>query len=145
MNWGKSMMLVLVLFAVMMACFLVVATRNPEPLVTERYYEQELVYQQRIDAMKRTEAIGTRVRIAVSRQGVELLFPIMKESGSITGELHLLRPNDPADDRRIKVEAEQGVPLRSEALALRPGLYVAKLEWGVGGVMYYTEEKVVVP
>ncbi len=37
MNWGKGLALTLAVFAGLMAWFVVMALRNPEPLVTEQY------------------------------------------------------------------------------------------------------------
>ncbi|MBK6476369.1 MAG: FixH family protein [Flavobacteriales bacterium] len=58
MNWGKGITLALIAFAGMMAYFLIRASGNPSPLVTDKYYEQELKYQQRINNTNRADALS---------------------------------------------------------------------------------------
>jgi len=144
MNWGKGLALTLVAFAALMVWFIVMATRNPEPLVTEEYYEQELKYQERIDNTTRAHALST-VGMEVTANSIRLTFPAGMSDRSITGDLTLLRPNDPTADRLLKVIADSNGVFQTDAVALVAGRYNALLEWNADGVAYYTEEKLVVP
>ena len=144
MNWGKGLALALIAFAGMMAWFVVMASRNPSPLVTEEYYEKELVFQQRIDHTARANALSTSVHIQLTTDGAVLEFPAELNGKAITGELTLLRPNDPRADRVVQVAATNGT-FEEHDLDLWPGRYNAALEWTVEGEQYYTEVKLVVP
>lgn len=140
MNWGKGLALALVSFAGLMAWFIVKASQNPEPLVTERYYEQELKYQERIDASTRARGIG-EVLMDATRDAVRITFPRPMDGKVVSGELLLQRPNDPTADRVVAVMG--GAPFAG-SVDLSPGLYNAQLTWHVDGVDYFTEQKVVV-
>ncbi len=142
MNWGKGLALALIAFAGMMAWFVVMASRNPSPLVTEEYYEKELVFQERIDHTQRANALSKPVQFDVTAEHLRLQFPEEFHGKAITGELTLLRPNDPRADQVIAVNSN-GVFERS-AMALWPGRYNVSLEWTVDGARYFTEEKLVV-
>ncbi len=144
MNWGKGLALTLAAFAGLMVWFIVMATRNPEPLVTEEYYEHELKYQERIDNTTRAQAL-TAVRMDVTARNIRITFPTGTNDRSISGDLTLLRPNDPTADRQLKVIADSTGVYTNSALDLVPGRYNALLEWSAGGIAYYTEEKLVVP
>ncbi|MBK7086384.1 MAG: FixH family protein [Flavobacteriales bacterium] len=74
MNWGKGLAIAMIAFAGMLAYFLVLAAQNPEPLIAEDYYEQELKYQDRIDAGSRTLALSGRC-IAATREVLTVGFP----------------------------------------------------------------------
>lgn len=139
------MALVLTAFAGLMVFFVVMAARNPEPLVTEQYYEQELKYQDRIDNTSRANALTLAVRIEAGTRGVRLTFPEEMHGRMISGELTLLRPNDPTLDRHIAVKADAKGGYEALNVGLVSGRYNALLEWNVDGVAYYTEEKLVVP
>ncbi|HQW06333.1 MAG: FixH family protein [Flavobacteriales bacterium] len=143
MNWGKGLALALIAFAGMMTWFVVMASRNPSPLVTEEYYEKELKFQERIDHTERANALSSPVRIAVTAQDLRLEFPEEFHGKVITGELTLLRPNDPRADQVITVNTT-GIFERGN-MELWPGRYNASLEWTVDGTRYFTEEKLVVP
>lgn len=144
MNWGKGLALALVSFAALMAWFVVMASRNPEPLVTEQYYEQELKYQDRIEQSGRALSLSSVVAITVAGQELHLLFPAELKGGMITGRLTLARPNDPGGDRVLEVRTDTAGTFTAKDVGLVPGCYNALLEWSAVGVTYYTEKKLVV-
>ncbi|MEO8068937.1 MAG: FixH family protein [Flavobacteriales bacterium] len=145
MNWGKGLAVTLIAFAGLMTWFVVKAIQNPEPLVTEHYYEEELVYQDRIDATQRANALSAHAVIAVVNDAIEVRFPSETRAVQVTGTLHLLRPNEPLDDRTVHVTTDTSGVFVTEQLGLKSGRYNAELEWRAGGVAYYTQEKLVVP
>jgi len=142
MNWGKGLALALIAFACMMAWFVVMASRNPSPLVTEEYYEKELKFQERINDTERANALSTPVHMIVTASELRLEFPQEFQGKTISGELTLLRPNDPRADQVIAVNTT-GIFERG-GMGLWPGRYNAALEWTVDGTRYFMEEKLVV-
>lgn len=145
MNWGKGLALTLAAFAGLMVWFIVMSARNPEPLVTEQYYEQELKYQARIDNTARANALSIAVTMQPVKGGVLLSFPREMRAHAITGELTLLRPNDPTADRLMTITPDTSGVFLALAPGLVGGRYNALLEWTANGINYYTEEKLVVP
>lgn len=143
MNWGKGLALALIAFAALMAWFVVKASRNPEPLVTEDYYGAELRFQQRMDEASRAAALSAPVRMDLQRTGLSLQFPAEMEGRRITATLSLMRPNAPSADLRLDLATDSA--RYSTDLALLAGRYNAALEWEVDGVAYFTEEKAYVP
>ncbi|MBK7241792.1 MAG: FixH family protein [Flavobacteriales bacterium] len=103
MNWGKGITLALVAFAGMMVYFLIRAAGSPTPLVTDKYYEQELKYQQRINSTNRANELSAEVVMQITAKRIRLEFPKEIDPGTITGELTLLRPNDPTLDKSISL------------------------------------------
>ncbi|HPF90324.1 MAG: FixH family protein [Flavobacteriales bacterium] len=144
MNWGKGIALALTAFAVMMGWFLVKASQNPEPLVTEDYYAEELRFQQRIDGMVRAQKLSAPVAMTFERGRVVLRFPHEMEGEHLTGNLQLIRPNAPMADRSIPFRTDR-VELVLNEVELLPGRYNAALTWTARGEELFTEEKVFVP
>ncbi len=144
MNWGKALTLAMVLFAGMMTWFVIKASQNPMPLVTEDYYGAELKFQGRIDEAARAKALSAPVAMVVERTAVDLRFPDELAGKRIAGTFTLLRPNDPRADRTLSVAADSAHFLAT-GLDLVAGRYNALLEWEVEGVKYYMEDKVYVP
>lgn len=144
MNWGKGLALALIAFAGMMTWFVVKASQNPEPLVTEDYYGAELKFQGRIDETARAKALSAPVRMDLQRASLTIHFPAEMNGRHITGTLNLLRPNDPRADGALTIRTDSAV-FSTTALPLLPGRYNAALSWQVNGISYHTEEKVFVP
>ena len=143
MNWGKGIALALFIFAGMMAFFVVKAIQNPTPLVTENYYEQELKFQGRIDNVQRANALSAQVELELSNTGIRMVFPAEMQRRSISGELTLMRPNDPDADRTVVIDLNGPIHFFAPLEGLVPGRYNAMIEWQVEGTNYYTEEKLV--
>lgn len=144
MNWGKGLALALIAFAGMMTWFVIKASQNDSPLVTEDYYGAELKFQGRIDEAARANALSAPVRMTFARDTVTLIFPVEAHGKRITGSLSLLRPNDPRADRTVGVTTDGAAAFHASAHLL-PGRYNAALSWTMDGVSYFTEEKVYVP
>ena len=144
MNWGKGIAAALIAFASMMAWFLVKASQNPEPLVTEDYYAEELRFQQRIDGMVRAQKLSAPVAMTFERDHVVLRFPSELAGEPIAGELALLRPNVPKADRSFQFRTDS-IDVVITDVDLLPGRYNAALAWTVLGEDLFTEEKVFVP
>lgn len=144
MNWGKGLLLTMAGFVAMMAWFLVRAAQNPEPLVTENYYEQELKYQERIDATQRALALAGTLSMEPSPDGVRLGLPSAIHGKEVNGRLLLLRPNAPEADRTVGImgAASDSMMLPTD---LRTGRYVAQLEWTMDGEQYFAQRELLVP
>ncbi len=143
MNWGKGLALALIAFAAMMAWFMIKASQNPSPLVTEDYYGQELKFQQRIDEAARANALSAPVEMVVQRSSVQLNFPAELAGRRISGLLQLQRPDDPLADRTLPLTTDSARFTVGTELA--QGRYNAALQWEADGVKYFTQEKVYVP
>jgi nitrogen fixation protein FixH len=144
MNWGKAMAMAMIAFAGMMAYFLVRAAQNPEPLISEHYYEQELTYQDRIDAGSRTLGLSGKVRFTATRERITVEFPDQVKDRTIRGDLLLLRADVAGEDRSVAIPNATGGSFE-EAITLRSGRYIAQLEWRADSVKYYSEEQLLVP
>jgi len=144
MNWGKGLLLTMIAFMGMMVWFLVRAAQNPEPLVAENYYEQELRYQDRIDATQRARDLGGELAMRAFNGGVRIDLPVAIHGRPVNGRLLLLRPNAPEADRTIVVAgaAEDSMVFATD---LRAGRYVAQLEWTMDGEHYYAQQDLIVP
>jgi hypothetical protein len=144
MNWGKGLALAMIAFAGMMAYFLVRAAQNPEPLITEGYYEQELVYQARIEATAYASSLGAMTMHA-DQKNVTLTFPALNGAPKVVGHLKLIRTNEPALDRDMDVSQPADGQPETIAVDLVTGQNFAQLEWSVNGRACYSEQRLIVP
>lgn len=144
MNWGKALTLALIAFAGMMTWFVIKASQNPVPLVTEDYYGAELKFQGRIDETARAKALSAPVKFSFTRASLHVLLPTEMRGRNVSGTLNLLRPNDPRADRTVMLPAMDTGTYVLRDLDLLPGRYNVLLEWRADDIAYFTEEKVYV-
>lgn len=72
-------------------------------LVTEKYYQKELAYQQQIDASKNAAALGEALKVIKTKKGLEITFPSKLDPTKIKGKVSLYRPSNKQLDFEIPI------------------------------------------
>lgn len=137
MNWGKSIVLAFVLFALFIGVLVTICLKQDIPLVAKEYYQQELVYQQQIDRINNTNQLPEKPTILVVNRAIEIQFSQLVEI--VGGELELFRPSDEKLDRHFKVESSAEGKQRIDVSDLETGMYRARMRWSMEGKDYYLE------
>lgn len=111
-------------------------------LVSDKYYQQEVAFQSRIDAANRAQALVEPVRWRIvehtsSGKMLELTYPQDMVRRGIQGTITLFRPSVMGVDKTFTVNVDangkQYIPLNS----LLKGFWTISIEWQAGGVAYY--------
>lgn len=139
MNWGKSIVLAFVLFALFIGTLVVICLRQDIPLVATDYYEQELRYQEQLERLNNTNALTEKPVLTIINGGLEIRYNRLTDI--VNGELELFRPSDERFDRRFSVKAE-GTVQRFELAELPGGMYKARLRWAQDGREYFLESTI---
>ncbi|MBO0949408.1 FixH family protein [Fibrella forsythiae] len=135
MNWGKSIILVFVVFAAFIGSMVYIMVGQRVDLVRADYYQDEIAYQKQIDRVARTAHLSNDPALTVDldRRQLALHLP----PGWTNGKLTFYRPSNGLQDRTIQLFAgQQLVP--TEGLA--KGFWRAQLSWSAGGDDYYYEQ-----
>lgn len=144
-HFGHGVAVVLSLFALMLAWFMMRAIANAEELVTDNYYEKELLFQQDIDKLERAVAHGEVVLMEVKDQKLRITFPEVLRGKVITGTLEMMRPSDARADQLVAVKADHDGIFVIPVSDWMRGLYRARLDWRVDGEDHLSEQQLVVP
>ncbi|MBL7851491.1 MAG: FixH family protein [Cyclobacteriaceae bacterium] len=139
MNWGKSIVLAFVLFALFIGVLVTISVRQDVPLVSADYYEQELKYQEQIDRMKNTNELPEKPSIQVVNGALVVEYPGMAQITS--GELELFRPSDAKLDRKYALSPDATVQ-RIDLSGLPGGMYKARMRWSQSGKEYFLENTI---
>jgi len=137
MNWGKKIMIVFILFAGMIITMVVMSMRQHFDMVTDHYYEEELVFQQQIDAEKNAASFASNIIFKVSEKNIILTMPAIALENFEEGTIVFYR----ASDANLDVRQE----LKTNALGVQEfdkgdfvvGRYDIKMSWKAGGKTYY--------
>ncbi|GAB3713571.1 hypothetical protein GCM10027592_52900 [Spirosoma flavus] len=134
MNWGKSIVLVFVLFASFIGIMVFQMCRERIDLVRDDYYQDEIAYQQQIDRALRTAKLSESPQIQINQQRNQLTFTL--PSGWERGRLVFYRPSDRQLDRTVSLKPNQQVVSITDLI---DGLWRVKLNWQQGGEEFYYE------
>ena len=139
MNWGKSIVLAFVLFAVFIATLVTVCMRQDVNLVTKEYYKEELAYQNQIDRIAHTAMLKQKPELQV--EGGYILKVKYEDFNKLNeGVIQLFRPSDPAMDKEFELrKSSDNVQFFSTA-GMSKGMYRARVRWTMDGEDFFLEQ-----
>jgi len=133
-GWGWKVTIILTLFVGYIVFFLIQALNFHGDLVTEDYYDQELQYQDNIDAQTNFKQLKDSVSILALDEYIQVELP---QCDSYEGELILYRPSNAKLDKRYPIKGEKVYIPKSD---LKDGKYQLKISWKSKNKVYYTEQ-----
>jgi len=128
------------------AIFITWAVKQNMDLVRNDYYEQEILFQQHIDALARAKALGSKARLNFNGNAHALLIQIPSDHTTLPfkGTVHLYRPSDARLDRRVELKPSAAGEQLVNTAQLAPGLWKARVEWTANRQAYLLENNIVV-
>lgn len=141
MNWGKSIVLAFVIFISFIMYIVIRSAQEGIDLVSEDYYNEELKYQDVIDAEINTLPFKDSIRIEHIAQTIEMEFPdaIIVDA---EGEIYFFRPNDIKLDKKILLSTNTDGLQIIGADQFIPGMYVVKVNWNKNGKTYFYQQNI---
>ena len=140
MNWGKSIVVVFVAFALFIGTLVTVCIRQDVSLVAPDYYKQELAYQTQIERKQNTNGLQVRPQIVASDGKLTLTY---SDFSKVTnGELKLFRPSDARLDQTFQVQSTTNLSQTFEIKIPKQGMYKASMNWTMDGKEYFVEETI---
>lgn len=145
--WPFAIMGFFACFAAATVGLIILATSQPEDLVSTDYYGDELKYQSRLDSLNRTAALGASVAVAydTAQRAITVRLPPDQAHRHPTGRIRLYRPSASQLDREVPLALSlagcQIVPTGE----LAAGLWKVRVAWTVAGLDYFWDQRLVVP
>ena len=141
MNWGKSIILSFVLFAIFVAALVYVCVSQDINLVTSNYYSEEIAYQKQIERMQNTKTL--EILPSISIQGDLLSLEYSDLPRVTSGKIDLFRPSDTNLDQKFSINQTENTSLQFQLSAIAKGLYKARFTWTMNEKEYYYEKIIV--
>jgi nitrogen fixation protein FixH len=141
MSWGKRIAILYLGFVAIIVTLVVGSMRQDFDLVSKDYYEQEIAYQNTIDAGRNQAALSAPVTVDVSEGEIKLDFPAEFREAAMNADLHFYSPVRAALDKKISRPVNSGSVVVSRK-ELAPTNYRLKINWEHEGKKYYQETEV---
>ncbi|CAM1373031.1 Cytochrome C oxidase Cbb3 [Tenacibaculum litopenaei] len=96
-NWGTSIVIAIIAFIGFIMYFVITMSTDKSynhDLVTEKYYQKELTYQESINASKNAKQLSSPVKIYRSSNGLTVEFPENFDPTLLKGKVFLYRPSN---------------------------------------------------
>ena len=128
-------------FAIATIAIVALTMTHKVDLVSEKYYQQEVAFQSRIDAANRAKALAEPLswRIIANESGksLEISYPQSMIQSGIAGTITLLRPSTMGVDKILSIQPDANGKQRVPLQGLLKGFWSLSIEWQSGGISYY--------
>lgn len=144
-NWGTGIVIAFIIFIAFIMYFVISMLTDKKfdhDLVTEDYYQEELLHQNEIDKELNAKELSRNVTWAKTNKGIEIVFPENLDYKKITGKVFLYRPSNK------KLDSETTISLSSHKMLipsdqLLDGRWNIKIDWQYMGKPYLLRESLV--
>ena len=145
-RWPVTIAVIYIVFVITLVVFVIYTRYQTVDLVTNDYYQQELIYQQQIDRIIRTESLSSPVSWTHDEQQklLNLRFSPELEVERIQGRLLFFRPSDARQDKLIAISLSSDGNQTISTERLSPGYWKIKIFWQLGENEYYKEGVLIV-
>ena len=96
-NWGTGIVVAIIGFIGFIMYFVITMSTDKgysHDLVTEKYYQKELKYQEQIDATKNASNLKEKIKLVNTKEGLQIHFPSIFKTEKINGKVFLYRPSN---------------------------------------------------
>ena len=130
-TWGHGIFLALASFIIFILSmiFLFPNGQKNSEMVTDKYYEEELLYQSVIDAKKRADELAEKPAYSQAAEGIKLTFPKDVDNSNSVVSFVLNRSDDQNLDvkKTVKLDGTNSFVIPSSVL--KHGNYTLRLHW----------------
>ncbi|MBL0740501.1 FixH family protein [Chryseolinea lacunae] len=142
MNWGKSIILSFVLFAIFIGVLVTVCVRQEVSLVSKEYYKEELDFQHQMDRERNTDALVVKPEIRLTENhALQVTFALFDQFEK--GKLVLYSPGDARQDKTFALTNASAADQTFSLSDFKKGKYIARMTWTMRGQDYYYETVVI--
>jgi nitrogen fixation protein FixH len=139
--WPVGIMVFFTAFFAGIAVVLVIASTHQDALVSENYYEQELKFQDQIDAAARTEKTGAKIQYDSAAGKLLIVLPGEQANQIISGKISIYRASAPKLDREFPLELHIDGTQAIDVSQFTAGPWQIRVRWKAGDQDYFLERK----
>jgi hypothetical protein len=145
--WPYGIGAAFIICAAFLVALVVLANAHRHELVSPAYYEEEIAYQAQMERASRARALAAPASIRADLPNRQLLIALPPDHAGRhpSGLIHLYRPANSSQDQKIALAPDARGEQRLDLARLAPGLWRIRLEWTVGGVGFFADQKMVLP
>ena len=141
-HWGHKIGIVYTLFAAFMIFMVLKSRTEKHELVTENYYANELIIQDRLNANDNLNAAAFNVEITRIDHEILVSFDNLPSGDVPAGTVSLYKPNDSSLDQTMDMLLDGDNKMLIKPLGDH-GKYKVSLMFKISGKEYYKEKNIV--
>lgn len=144
-NWGTRIAMLYIGFVALIAVMITLSMRQKIELVSDDYYDKELVFQTKIDEMNNANALSGKVDHSIEDNVFVIHFPAEFKGLAVSGNVLFFRPSDSSKDLKTEIKLDADLNQKIDLKTLSKGMYKMQVSWSVDNTPYFSEETIVIP
>jgi hypothetical protein len=144
-NWGTRIAMLYIGFVALIAVMITLSMRQKIELVSDDYYDKELVFQTKIDEMNNANALSGKVDHSIEDNFFVIHFPTEFKDRVVSGNVLFFRPSDSSKDLKTEIKLYADLKQHIDLKSLSKGMYKMQVSWIVNNTPYFSEETIVIP
>ncbi|OSY87989.1 cytochrome Cbb3 oxidase maturation protein CcoH [Tenacibaculum holothuriorum] len=144
-NWGTGIVIAIIGFITFIMYYVVTMTTSKSfdhDLVTDKYYQKELSYQQEINALKNAADLKENISIRKTEKGLFINFPEDFDINKIRGKVFLYRPSNKQLDFELPISLSNNYLLVPENRLLG-GRWNIEVSWKYQDKNFLFKEEII--
>ena len=145
-NWGAGIIIFMVLFMSFILMLVYKCSMQRIDLVSEKYYEQELLYQKQVDNKVNAADMKEKLKVDYNsvKKMVEIKYPSTIDAAKFSGEIVFFKPDDAKLDFTVIAHPDAQLSQLIPSSMLTQGWWRLKINWTSAGTEYYQEERILI-
>jgi hypothetical protein len=144
MNWGKGIAIFIAAFMVFILSMVYRASQTETDLYAPDYYEQEISYQTKIDALANGNPFAEFINLENKEGSIYFSFPDIL-SANYTGTVKFYRPDNAKLDRSFPLELNENGMQYLDGKEFVPGGYSVSFIWHTQGQDFQVDKNLYIP
>jgi nitrogen fixation protein FixH len=141
--WPYAVVIGLALFMGYIVYFVILAMKQDVDLVSKDYYAQEIAYQDQIDRVRRTQALGdVMLDYNADAKTILLQMPATYRDKNLSGIVVLFRPSNDKLDKQFPLQLGRDHSQLIEVANLETGLWKVRVSFSDGEEAYFSEKTI---
>jgi hypothetical protein len=138
-NWGTKIFLLYAGFVLLIGTLVWKSMHTTVDLVSEDYYQQEVSFQQRLNAQTETMQLSHKPVVSTTPSAILIFFPQEFSGKKVRAEVRLYHPANSSLDKAFTTVVVNDGRLEIPRKNVPAVNYIAKLSWLCEGKTYYQE------
>ena len=140
-NWGIAITICIAMFMAFILYLVYLTTSTNKDLYAADYYEQEIAYQQKINALDKGSAYRNEIDLIVHENSVNIQIGEKLRDNCKELSVTFYRPNNSKLDKHYKLDLKKSNNF-STASDLQSGLYDVFIRWEIRSEKYLYQESI---
>ena len=142
MNWGWKIAIFLTLFIGFILSMVIYSFTVTSDLVAKDYYNQEIQYQQNINAQTNALPISKKVLLKSNEENIVVTFPDDFNMNIEKGDITFYRPDDAKLDKSIELQLDVNNIQLIQKKLIAVGFYKVTIQFISEGKTYLINKKI---